>query len=82
VIVTEEEARMKQCPFSFNRQGFWRCVASECMAWREIIRPGAYATIEGNKIEFPEESKGGYCGLAGNPLANEKLILQSAEVIG
>ena len=37
MICTEEEAVGKICPFSFTNEGQCRdCVASDCMAWREV----------------------------------------------
>jgi hypothetical protein len=34
-MLSEQEAKTKQCPFSFAVPGGpWPCVGSECMAWR------------------------------------------------
>ena len=68
--MTEEEAKTKDCPFTFSR-GLAEaelCIGSACMAWRVLL-----------EIE-PEDAKniaelpivryrvaGGYCGLAGEP---------------
>lgn len=67
--VTEEKAKTKWCPFArvrdagasgvtsvnFTNGKTIKCLASDCMAWREDTR-------------FGEPGKHpGYCGLAGKP---------------
>ena len=72
--MTENEAREKWCPFvqyrttdygprsnmPNNEDGF--CVASDCMAWREIWY-SPYGSPHGTRQSTGE----GYCGLAGKP---------------
>lgn len=71
MLVTEEEAKTKWCPFarklldSCNGRASYnikddderiRCVASGCMAWRW-----------NNQRTFPDTGNKGDCGLAGRP---------------
>ena len=56
MIVTEEEAKEKDCPVTpANSESFFSCIASKCMAWRKCRR--ATTAAPGT----------GYCGLAGKP---------------
>jgi hypothetical protein len=73
--ITEEEARQRWCPVvrvdGSNRvhntlqDGFvnadlsYRCIASECMAWREHHIELSHGHVD--------HTKRGYCGLAGQP---------------
>lgn len=80
MILTEEEAQKRWCPFSrmmlgdngaYNRD--WRdinstnCIASQCMAWRwELITE--FASDETQPIKIVSRKTGnGFCGLAGEP---------------
>lgn len=78
MLVTEEEAKAKWCPFARENDGGFRpttvnrgigetcnCLASACMAWRRKW-PGIPddATITGSPTVV---SAHGYCGLAGKP---------------
>lgn len=64
------------------RQGYARCIASECMAWRWCYRPGqvvmvevpagtdAAGTVYTNQKPMAGKAEPpihGYCGLAGKP---------------
>ena len=66
MLLTEEQARQKWCPFATTTslsggrifdtrgesKGFTLCIASACMAWRWVN---------------PNTSSLGFCGLAGTP---------------
>jgi len=67
-MMTEDTAREKLCPvrsqpYLNSFDGYYRectskCVASDCMAWRESPVP---ASAERMDVSY------GYCGLAGDP---------------
>lgn len=52
MLITEKEARAKACCKDLHRN----CVASRCMAWREL-----------DLVRADTEETLGYCGLAGEP---------------
>jgi hypothetical protein len=58
MILTVEEAKTKWCYRSIGSVVDEKCVADECMAWRE------YGSTKNEKGEVKEL---GYCGLAGVP---------------
>ena len=62
MILTEEEARKKWCPFSqLTQSRNIKCDASKCMSWR---------WWENKKFLESEElhlNRRGYCGLSGKP---------------
>lgn len=90
--MTEDEAKTKLCPHSatFNADGPWpwssvedelyptRCIASACMAWREIAvmkdvlsngatpEPGQVYMLS-SVVKQNRHVVAGYCGLAGSP---------------
>lgn len=75
--LTEEMARTKWCPFARaggnnrfynertdgfqNTPGAYHCIASDCMAWRELH----YSHLKGDEVGLEQH---GYCGLAGRPM--------------
>ena len=72
--MTEDEAKTKFCPASFQggiaRSNLdCRCVASSCMAWRWDFVPGTMGPRD--KSGYAEATRGrnstnsGFCGLAG-----------------
>ena len=79
MMLTEEQAKTKWCPFArqatgldghgpaFNRSAFgWEfCVASACMAWRwgHFIGPDGWTADR--KCDSAPDPTHGYCGLAG-----------------
>ena len=72
--MTEEEAKMKWCPFFRQSDGRYyfnnrpnadhraNCIGSACMAWRWSMSPQQAEAYQ----EAPTDP-GGYCGLAGTP---------------
>jgi hypothetical protein len=54
MLLTEEQAREKYCPFWASGDWTIKCEASKCMMWR---------WGEFSKSDKPR----GYCGLAGRP---------------
>jgi len=86
-MLTEEEAKTKWCPFSRYGEFYedephalnpipCRCIANDCMAWRQEIRafnvalnrflvPGeTYSSLD--RIDHRPSGRG-FCGLAGSP---------------
>lgn len=61
MILTEEEAKKKWCPYSRVDGGEGCCLAPDCAAWRWVYPP------ESNDAAHCV----GYCGLAGKPLEAE-----------
>lgn len=74
MILTEEQARTKWCPFArpdqtvsldgiiYARKG--DCIASDCMAWRwATLPPERQLRSETSKTANPVPGKG-FCGLA------------------
>jgi hypothetical protein len=60
MLVTEEEAKKKWCPFSRAV----RCLASECMAWRRFPQGENYSeNLSTGERTYLEPV--GFCGLAG-----------------
>lgn len=70
MILTEAEAKTRQCPEGIVRQpiaahhefqyGVPNCIASGCMAWRWVDEPPA------NRVSGEDKWRG-YCGKAGHP---------------
>lgn len=83
--MTEEEAKTKVChrvlvettPWGENATGpGWRCIASDCMAWRTRHQWLDNAQQEPDWVNYApyafesgpgQERDDGYCGLAGAP---------------
>lgn len=55
--MTEEEARKKWCPMTGDQRD--KCIASDCMMWRWILRTQAEILVDAPLI--------GYCRLGGKP---------------
>lgn len=79
MLIKEEEASSKRCCnpayfFDRNVEGNGRgreiCIGSRCMAWRQVTIYNR-TKVDNATIESPERF--GYCGLAGNPRAQEIL---------
>ena len=66
--MTPEEAKQKWCPMSQNKPEptghmmVTRCIASDCMAWRETRHRHAE---DAPNLSGADDD--GYCGLAGKP---------------
>ena len=63
MIVEEEKAHKKMCPYEQGSEQAFNCQGSKCMAWRwadEDYDENNYP------IDFPPKTRG-YCGLAGRP---------------
>lgn len=79
MILTEEEAKTKWCPQTFDPSGDGhrrlKCVGSACMAWRWVTNGGHYEAVAPNHHgpSFARLIPGtgtlstthGYCGKAG-----------------
>lgn len=68
--MTEDEAKTKTCPlFAINpNEGTCNCVASDCMAWRElpaIDRDTEKLMSESAISAVHKMPRKGFCGLAG-----------------
>lgn len=65
MILTEDEAIQKACPFSHGASlGVQPCTASACMGWRWIgWRDQTNAAIFTGKRRFPDDEQVGTCGL-------------------
>lgn len=82
-MMTEEDARTKICQESFGvseirdgndngirESGPWRCIATQCMAWRwatEERREFVSGHMSPQVVETRPSTTHGYCGLAGKP---------------
>jgi len=63
MILTEVQAKIKLCPFTFsNPTEGTHCEASSCMIWRWIDKRKIYP----DKLDRPKGMIG-YCGIAGKP---------------
>jgi hypothetical protein len=79
MLITEEEARTKWCPFSdptFEDRHYPVCLGSMCMAWRSEGKRSARMlfTNEAGNLDTaidpgvtPTSPPRGFCGLAGKP---------------
>ena len=63
MLLTEEEAREKYCPFWASGDWTINCEASKCMMWR-WVKEAISDYIPGEK-DSPKPR--GYCGLASKP---------------
>lgn len=61
MLLTEEEAKKKECPLN----GFSHCIASDCMMWMFIDRQEAAYNCPHCKTCLYVDGMG-YCGLGGN----------------
>jgi hypothetical protein len=74
MILSEDEARKKQCRFfgpmkvAGHEGRIPVCVASDCMGWRAVSFsiPATHSIVNGKKITEAQPGKG-YCGYAGKP---------------
>lgn len=78
--LTEAEAASKWCPHSrqsdvghwpYTTHGAYRCIASECMAWRWVPpepyrpSPNMWHYLANKHRPSPQRQPRGFCGLAG-----------------
>ncbi len=65
MIVEEEKANKKICPYEQGSEQAYNCQGSKCMAWRWIDE---HTAIDYSlPCENVQSTTHGYCGLAGRP---------------
>lgn len=73
MLLSEEEARQKLCPFSVLSSSVQPCAGARCMAWRRHETPVFKSEAEAAfKRSGARMTPPGFCGLAGVPTCDER----------